>query len=253
MMNEESRARQQQPQQQPSAAIKLGVVYLGKVCGKHKYTLLDESDIQFARNYTLGAYVDVDRNGTGAKVFATVLTPGSEADDNHPILFHNLLWTKKYGHVVPGCRISHKNGITVDNRISNLELVSVDPATSMLVPQQLTPEEVEQRNKSAELYEVALGQLPPHSTQHHSTPACTLNADGDKIDGSSAPVLFFECHRAACCKMERHLNEFAVCGRCFETRYCSPACQEQDWAQHKRECSCRPSPMPAVTFNDVLR
>ena len=39
---------------------------------QHKYTLLEEADIDFVRKHTLEAKVEIDRDGTGACVYAVV-------------------------------------------------------------------------------------------------------------------------------------------------------------------------------------
>jgi len=61
--------------------VKLGVVYLGSVCGKHKYTLLEEEDVSFARKFVLEAILDVATDGTGAAVFVTCKS-GTGADQS---------------------------------------------------------------------------------------------------------------------------------------------------------------------------
>lgn len=44
---------------------------------QHKYTLLEEADIDFVKKHTLEAKVEIDRDGTGACVYAVVKTDAS--------------------------------------------------------------------------------------------------------------------------------------------------------------------------------
>jgi hypothetical protein len=38
------------------------------------------------------------------------------------------------------------------------------------------------------------------------------------------------------CEVVGHLKDFKVCPRCKIARYCSDACQKQDWSEHKATC-----------------
>jgi hypothetical protein len=38
------------------------------------------------------------------------------------------------------------------------------------------------------------------------------------------------------CEVVGHRKDFKVCPRCKTARYCSVACQKQDWSEHKATC-----------------
>ncbi|RDB23903.1 hypothetical protein Hypma_009261 [Hypsizygus marmoreus] len=44
------------------------------------------------------------------------------------------------------------------------------------------------------------------------------------------------CSRDACPVRETKVAQFKRCSSCHLVRYCSPACQKQDWATHKPDC-----------------
>ena len=67
----------------------------------------------------------VDRDGTGAAIYVQGRKPGDAASE----YFHELLWIHRYHYIQPGCRVVHKNGISVDNRVANLEMVEIDVTT----------------------------------------------------------------------------------------------------------------------------
>lgn len=206
--------------------VKLGVVYLGPVCGKHKYTLLEEEDIEYARQFTLQAVLKIDRNGTGACIYVTARKLGES-----PEYFHNLLWTNRFGYIQPGCRVAHRNGITVDNRVSNLELV---PNTGPDIPP--APDHTERRRQGSELYRLALAELPSFGSRIERY-SRTINADGEEHQGAGANIPFYECRSAACCTLEYNGVTFVQCPHCKEARYCSVQCMEDDKRVHSKECT----------------
>lgn len=46
--------------------------------------------------------------------------------------FHNMLWINHFRTIPEDCVVVHKNGITVDNRLINLELVEVRGSAALL-------------------------------------------------------------------------------------------------------------------------
>ena len=79
-----------------------------------KYTLLDERDIGLVHQFTFEARLEVDRNGSGARVFAVcyLYEEGRETG----VHVEDLLWQRHHGGVAPGWAVVHINCVTVDNR-----------------------------------------------------------------------------------------------------------------------------------------
>jgi len=233
-----------------SVAVKLGVVYLGSVRGKHKYTLLEEADIEFVRKHSLEANIEVDPNGTEACVYAVV----NNRVDGSLQYFHKMLWIERYRHIPQGCCVVHKNGITVDNRLSNLELVQIDPISGAKARSQISSEEEERRSRSGDIYRLALSRLPSFDNvkQQVSDKCLMYNADGMEVNFMHPTFPFYECRNAACCSTEDPTLGFCEsCSHCSDARYCSRGCLEQDKKRHQRECSRRTRPPTAATVSCV--
>ena len=56
-------------------------------------------------------------------MFAVAQTDDSETGGTIQQYFHNMLWLQHFRSIPEDCVVVHKNGITVDNRLVNLELV----------------------------------------------------------------------------------------------------------------------------------
>eukprot|EP00038_Savillea_parva_P030932 m.81595 g.81595 ORF g.81595 m.81595 type:complete len:242 (+) comp9416_c0_seq1:234-959(+) len=213
-----------------AVAVKLGVVYLGNVGGKDKYTLLEEGDIDFVRRFTLEAKLEVDRDGRGAKVFA--VAQHTEEEENVTQYFHNMLWIKHFRSIPEDCMVVHKNGITVDNRLVNLELVEIDPVTSLPAPRILSADELDSRARGGDLYRLALSRLPSfenHPLRHKSV---WMDADGMEVTDSETNP-FYECRNPSCCTFEEYPGCFQY--RCGNLRYCCDTCLDADNKRLKRE------------------
>ena len=63
-----------------------------------------------------------------------------------------MLWLNRYGIIPVDCVVVHKNGITVDNRLSNFELAQIDPVLRVPNLPQISPEEEERRARSGDIY-----------------------------------------------------------------------------------------------------
>lgn len=117
-------ARPERPR--ATGGLKLGIVRLGRAAGKTKYTLLDERDICLVHEYTFEARTEIDRNGCGATVYAYayLYDQGRHTGD----YVQDILWRRHRGGVAPGFKVVHKNGVSVDNRLDNLEVVQDTPS-----------------------------------------------------------------------------------------------------------------------------
>eukprot|EP01135_Chromosphaera_perkinsii_P000579 Nk52_evm1s127 gene=Nk52_evmTU1s127 len=229
-----------------SGGLKLGIVHLGKICGKHKYMLLDAQDIPFVRKFSFSAKLDVNRDGNGASIFAHAYLPrGEESEDVDDEMtegrFEALLWRHRYGSISPGHVVIHRNGISVDNRLSNLELIKSEEADA-LANKELDECEIARRQSEANLYRAALAQLPPFpEDDYNENNSCVLyNSNGEAMEEDSDQMLY-ECHYPPCHNIESHSRQFNICGRCRLSRYCGTRCQQLDWSHHKTTCKKKES------------
>lgn len=223
--------------------IKLGIVRLGKAAGKVKYTIIDEDDISLIENYAFEPRVDVDPNGMGARVYAYIY-PVKEGNANAQRL-HTVLWIKYRGVIEPGYRVTHKNGITVDNRLDNLEL-----SNDIHHPKISTS-----CHGNANLYYTAICQLPDDLVHEQSldrgAQARAYDANGVASGLECERETLYECRYPPCSNIEQLSGQFAVCGRCRSSRYCGNICQQKDWSSHRKHC-CRAQvapPKPNHHFN----
>lgn len=227
------------------AAQKLGIVYIGKAGGKHKYSLLDEKDIHLVKKFRFEAKVDVNKDGNGATIFAYAFDLSREEASG--CYFHEYIWEKHCGGVAPGFQVCHKNGVTVDNRLNNL---CVKPSQSGVLTKSSNHVEsfsvnTNRNNCASEpredqrLYWMAVSRLPPFEAEHEHFMNLNFkcfNANGEQVTEQDDTLSFYECHYPPCCKIETELREFSICGQCQHVRYCGPICQERDWPSHKKYC-----------------
>ncbi|XP_055925972.1 zinc finger MYND domain-containing protein 19-like [Argiope bruennichi] len=211
-----------------------GLVILGPAAGKLKYTLLDKQDITLLQNHLLEAYVEIDRNGQGAQIFAFAYDVKKGKESGRYV--HEILWEKYYGGIAPGFKVVHKNGITVDNRVENLMLCPKNVSHSQCASQK-SPED--------SLYWAAVVEMP-----HEAEPLYMKLFTSQEELSLMKEERYFECHYPPCTKMEQRPQEFSICGLCQVTRYCSSACQTRDWTWHKPICNQRPRPIFIESYPD---
>jgi hypothetical protein len=237
--------------------VKLGIVRLGRCAGKMKYTLLDERDITLAREHLFEARLEIDRNGNGAQIYAYAFHLNTKGTRCGARYLHELVWERHYGGMAPGYVISHKNAISMDNRLENLCLMPLatynpylDVERTTLTTSQSAQSSVAAASSTSQsspvkpiehsLYWAAIQQLPPEHLideipDGSSTSKC-FDANGDLVEDEDEITCYFECHYPPCIRMEREPREFSICGRCQEARYCGPSCQQRDWPVHKKFC-----------------
>eukprot|EP00047_Mylnosiga_fluctuans_P005957 m.243850 g.243850 ORF g.243850 m.243850 type:complete len:207 (+) comp14335_c0_seq1:90-710(+) len=193
--------------------MKLGVVYLGVLFGKHKYTVVEDEDVEFCKACSLKVSLEVDKNGMGSQVIVI-----AHLGQDHAIRlnFHDALWIRRRGPIPAGYVVAHINGLTLDNRFSNLNLVLKTKVTAPL-----TSEEKIIRLESAQVYKLALSQMRPN-------PAA--------LKELTARPIFHECRHKVCANLETVGCEFAPCPKCRAARYCSAECRELDSADHLADC-----------------
>jgi len=121
---QEAEARSERPR--GTGGLKLGIVRLGRAAGKTKYTLLDERDICLVHEYTFEARTEIDKNGCGATVYAYAYKYDSGRHTGTYV--QQILWERHRGGVAPGFKVTHKNGVSVDNRLDNLQVVPDTPS-----------------------------------------------------------------------------------------------------------------------------
>jgi zinc finger MYND domain-containing protein 19 len=153
-----------------------------------------------------------------------------------PGFFHDHLWVQRYGDIPLNSRIVHKNGITVDNRVSNLEVEEITLAIGGRAgPRVLSLDERSRRLRGGDLYRFAMSELPlfgPRSSlEQHQT---LLDPDG--VQHTTIKYLFYECRAPACSILLHAEAAWVSCTICKESRYCSQPCLEIDGIQHSKDC-----------------
>lgn len=225
------------------AGQKLGIVYIGKAGGKHKYSLLDEKDVHLVKKFRFEAKVDVNKDGNGANIFAYAFDLSREGTSG--CYFHEYIWERHCGGIAPGFSVCHKNGVTVDNRLNNLCVVPSPQSKDSKVKLNSADNAGHSNNCGSEpredqrLYWMAVCRLPPFEAEHEHFMNLNYkcyNANGEQVIEEDDTLSFYECHYPPCCKMETELREFSICGQCQQVRYCGPLCQERDWPSHKKHC-----------------
>ncbi|XP_032230284.1 zinc finger MYND domain-containing protein 19 [Nematostella vectensis] len=221
------------------SGLKLGIVYIGKAGGKHKYCLIDEKDIPLVKRFRFEAKVDIDRDGNGARIYAYAF---DITKDKSGCYFHDYIWERHCGGIAPGFKVFHKNGVTVDNRLCNLFVMPYD-SKFRGCQHQKSGCGANEPSDDQNLYWTAVSRLPAFEAQDEHYINANFNkfynANGELIKEEDDSSSFYECHFAPCTRMESELQEFSICGRCQQVRYCGILCQQRDWPSHKKYCKER--------------
>ncbi|KAH9507345.1 Zinc finger MYND domain-containing protein 19 [Bulinus truncatus] len=136
------------------SGLKLGILRLGRVAGKSKYALLDERDISIVQQHAIEPRVEVDKNGNGARIYAVAHDIGKTRSNGRYL--HEFLWERHKGGIAPGWKVIHKNNVTVDNRLDNLELVKDD---GMMLHHHDEGSGAQTKNRENSLYWITVTQL----------------------------------------------------------------------------------------------
>ncbi|XP_042898236.1 zinc finger MYND domain-containing protein 19 isoform X2 [Parasteatoda tepidariorum] len=204
-----------------------GLILLGPAVGKLKYTLMDKQDITLLQNHQFEAFVDIDRNGQGAHVYAFAFDVSKGKKFGRFV--QDILWEIHFGGIAPGYKVVHRNGISVDNRLENLSLSPMGNSQNQYISQKCN---------EPSLYWAAVEKMP------HEAEVLYINLFSPQEEiFLQKNERYYECHYPPCSKIEARPQEFSICSLCRVTRYCSSFCQAKDWRWHKPTCITRPRPI----------
>ncbi|CAF0720904.1 unnamed protein product [Rotaria sp. Silwood1] len=180
------------------------IIKLGSFAGKIKYCLIDTYFISLLNIYKLKInYIN--------NQLIVIATNGLK-----DIPLHNLIWEYFYQYSISeNYSIYHQNGITMDNRLENLLLISNNIVYLPLKSYSLSS-----------FYWKIISYLPVDMDEvnYHST----------KLNRSS----LYECHNAPCTQLLLNSSdEQFICLKCKKIKYCSQMCQTMDADIHSIFCN----------------
>lgn len=209
------------------------VIPLGRICGKMKYALVDDDSIKDGYKYQVK--LEIDQNGSGARIMAWAFN--RIQCKTLGVYLHELIWSLHGGSISPRCAVVHKNGLTMDNRLSNLAVICTDTEIREEIKQWNRDPHVQQTRKEYwDIIEQVSNSPSMFQFSFRSSSNRFYGANGDNACAEESDTVFYECHNPPCCRMEKFLCQFNVCGQCGVVRYCSVRCQELNWLAHKRFC-----------------
>ncbi|CAF1091120.1 unnamed protein product [Rotaria sordida] len=180
------------------------IIKLGSFAGKIKYCLIDTYFIPLLKMFKL----KINCVNNQLIVIAS--------DGLKDIPLHDLIWEYFYQYSIPeNYSVYHQNGITMDNRLENLLLISNNIFYLPLKSYSLSS-----------FYWKILSYLPVDMDE--------VNYHSRILNQSS----LYECHNAPCTQLLLNsFDEQFICLKCKKIKYCSQMCQAMDADIHSIFCN----------------
>ncbi|CAF1087856.1 unnamed protein product [Adineta ricciae] len=177
------------------------VIKLGSFAGKIKYCLIDAFCIPLLKIFQLKIKC----------VNHQLIVMANDGFED--IALHNLIWEYVHQYLVSeNYTICHRNGITMDNRLENLLLLSNNM--------------------------IYLPLKSPSLTSFYWNIVSNLPVDMDEVDyhnSVSHESSLYECHHAPCTQLLS--SEQFNCLQCRKIKYCSQRCRTMDADVHSVFCN----------------
>lgn len=158
-----------------------------------KYALLDAEDIALVDQYTFEARIEVDADGDGVRIVGWAYKLNESLEKGKYL--HDLIWELRRGVPQGYFYVTHKNKITLDNRMENLTLARRQDRTRRHTalttkrPRYLPPaaessphKTLDQTDSDSSIYTLAMQRLPVDNG--HEIGAKLFSTNGLYIDES---------------------------------------------------------------------